>query len=255
MAQDGPECPRMAQDGPGWPRKAQDGPGWPRMAQDGPGRCSKNASKYACSWGPPREDSRNAINSQYACSGLQNASKYVCSWGPPRKDSRNASKYTCSWILPGRTPGTLVNTHVRDPRHDTTRDNKHTHTHTHNQKNANEQTETTKGTSRSFFKIREKQPQKTSNNFPQLIKNQSKMNPGAPPETPRARDLFLNYLLMFFGPKWSPKWNKNRYKKYVICACFVDTFCLRLLNEKLSLLTLSLNIFETLGTHANDAAV
>ena len=36
-----------------------------------PGRCSKNASKYACSWGRPREDSRNAINSQYACSGLQ----------------------------------------------------------------------------------------------------------------------------------------------------------------------------------------
>ena len=61
------------------------------------------------------------------------------------------------------------------------------------------------------------------------------MNPGAPPETPRARDLLLTSLLMFFGPKWTPKWSKQRSTKYVICACFVDTFFLRLLNEKWSL--------------------
>ena len=183
--------PRKAQDGPGWPRMAQDGPGWPRMARGGAPRTLANTHVPGVL--PGRTPGTLLIVNTHVPDS-RSASKYVCSWGPAREDSRNASKYACSSILPGRTPGTLVNTHVRDPRHDTTQDD----THTHNQKNANEQTETTKGTSRSFFKIREKQLQKTSNNLPKLFKNQSKMSPGAPPETPRARDLFLRSRLMFF---------------------------------------------------------
>ena len=102
-------------------------------------------------------------------------------------------------------------------------------------KNANEQTETTKGTSRSFFKICKNTAPKTSNNLPKLTNNWSKMNPGAPPETPRARDLFLKSLLIFVGPKLTPKWNNKRSKKYVLFDCFVDTFCLRFMSEKCSL--------------------
>ena len=77
---------------------------------------------------------------------------------------------------------------------------------------------------------------KTSKYLQQMIKKLSKMSPGAPPETPRARDLFLMSFLMFFGPKWAPKWSQKRSEKYVIFACFSDTVVLRFLSEKLSLL-------------------
>ena len=111
----------------------------------------------------------------------RNASKYVCSWGPPREDSRNASKYACSWILPGRTPGTLVNTHVRDPRHDTTRDNKHTHT----------QPKKRKRTNRNYERYIPKLLQHTRKTAPKNIKkppkidqtsvkNDSRSSPGDP---------------------------------------------------------------------------
>ena len=131
-------------------------------------------------------------------------------------------------VLPGRTPGTLVNTHVRDPRHDTRR---HTHTPT-TKKTKTIKTETTKCTSRSFFKIREKQLQKTSKHLHKLITNRSKMNPGAPPETHRARDLFLSTFLMIFEPKLTPKWSQKRSKKYVFFACFSDVVLLRFLSDK-----------------------
>ena len=132
------------------------------------------------------------------------ASKYACSWGPPREDSKNASKYTCSG------PQT---------RHETT----HTHTPT-TKKTKTIKIETMKCTSRSFFKIRQKQLPKTSENLPKSIKNRSKMSPRAPSETPRARDLFLRPFLMFFGPKWSPKWSQKLFKKYVFFACFSMSF-------------------------------
>ena len=124
----------------------------------------------------------------------RSASKYVCSWGPPREDSRNASEYACSSNLPGRTPGTLVNTHVRDPRHDTTRDNTHT------------QPKKRKRTNRNYERYIPKLLQNTRKAAPQnlkqlpkidqkSIKNESRSSPGDPSGQ---RPVFDTFFVVFW---------------------------------------------------------
>jgi len=156
-------------------------------------------------------------------------------------------------------------------RHDTTRHNstrhdtrRHTHTRTegtgtHNKKGANDKNRNYEMYIPKLLQNTKKQFQKTSKNLPKSIKNQSKMSPGAPPETPRARDLFLRPFLMFFGPKWTPKWSQKRSKRYVFVCLFFRCRFTSIFKRKIItfgvLVRLILMIFATFDNHENDAPV
>ena len=99
-------------------------------------------------------------------------------------------------------------------RHDTTQldttrgETTHTRTEgtgTHNQKGANAKNRNYEMYIPKLLQNTRKQFPKTSNNFQQLINNRSKMSPGAPKETPRAKDLCLRPFLLFFGCKMESK--------------------------------------------------
>ena len=60
-------------------------------------------------------------------------------------------------------------------------------------------------------------PTKHQNASNKMIKNRSKMSPGAPPWTPRARDLFLKPFLKLFGGKMNSKMEPKTIQQ----VCFV----------------------------------
>ena len=160
---------------------------------------------------------------------------------------------------------------VKENDHDTTRHNstrhdtrRHTHTrpegtHTHNKKNANEQTETTKGTSRSFFKIREKTTPKNINKPPKIdqksIKNESWSSPGDPSGQRPVFETFFDVFWTKIVSKMEPETIQQICFFCLFFRCrFTSIFKRKVITFGVHL-RLILRIFATLGNHQNDAAV
>ena len=100
---------------------------------------------------------------------------------------------------------------------------------------------------------------KTSKHFQKVINNRSEMSPGAPPETPRAIDLFLKHFVMRFGAKIDSKMEPKTIQQVCFCCLLFRYRFSSIVERKVItvgvLFKLALINFGTFVNHENDAAV